>query len=380
MTLESSINTPLQTALREIYIQNFKCFKNFSIKDLNRINIFYGDNDSGKTALLEAIYVAFSNTNPMNVFALLRTFPFGIVEGSLEDSWDLLFYDLNKNKNEKIEIKIVFENKENLNVEIRKPFLYKEVIVQTQDLIQAINPHSLYISWKYKDGFREAIINIITPQEAQKFTPNQQKIPPLPIPAPSVLAFGGLHFPLKPVYFFASSGKPSAELITAIYGEIVKEGLKDSLVEALKEVKPELEAVDTINFAGIPTVAVKFKDDKNYYPLNTVGEGFSKIFTLISLLIKNKDGILLIDEIENGLYWKIQPIFWHFIEAFAQKFNVQLFITTHSYELLSNIIKSTKNLESISGFNMKRIKGKIEYFELHGKDLKEAIEAGFEVR
>ena len=29
---------------------------------------------------------------------------------------------------------------------------------------------------------------------------------------------------------------------------------------------------------------------------------------------------------------------------------------------------------------MKRIKGKIEYFELHGKDLKEAIEAGFEVR
>ena len=374
---ESHIGTPIQTLIKEIRIQNFKCFRDFTIKNLNRINIFYGDNDSGKTALLEAIYIAFSNTNPLNVFALLRTFPFGIVEGSLEDSWDLLFYRLNKDK---IKIKIVFKDKENLDVELSKPFLYKEVVIQTHELIQAINPHSLYINWKYKDGFREAIINIITPQEVQKFAPNQQKIPPIPVPAPSVLAFGGLHFPLKPVYFFASSGKPSTELITAIYGEIVKEGLKETLIEALREVKPELEYIDTINFAGIPTVAIKFKDDNSYYPLNTVGEGFSKVFTLISLLIRNKDGVLLIDEIENGLYWKIQPIFWHFIETFTEKFNVQLFITTHSYEFLSNIMKSTKNLENINGFTMKRISGNIEHFELHGKDLKEAVEAGFEVR
>lgn len=111
-----------------------------------------------------------------------------------------------------------------------------------------------------------------------------------------------------------------------------------------------------------------------------VGEGFSKIFMLLSLLIKNRNGILLIDEIENGLYWEVQPIFWKFLEKFSVEFNVQLFITTHSLEFLKNVAESTENRESISGFKMKRIKGKIKYFELRGKDFTEPVLEGIDVR
>ena len=41
--------------IKNIKINNYKCFQNFEIKDFKRINIFVGDNNSGKTSLLEAV-------------------------------------------------------------------------------------------------------------------------------------------------------------------------------------------------------------------------------------------------------------------------------------------------------------------------------------
>ena len=41
--------------IKNIKINNYKCFKNFEIKAFKRINILVGDNNSGKTSLLEAI-------------------------------------------------------------------------------------------------------------------------------------------------------------------------------------------------------------------------------------------------------------------------------------------------------------------------------------
>lgn len=43
---------------KKVKIQNFKCFKNFEL-DLNKnINIIVGNNESGKSTLLEAIHLA----------------------------------------------------------------------------------------------------------------------------------------------------------------------------------------------------------------------------------------------------------------------------------------------------------------------------------
>ena len=370
--------TKIEEQIKEIHIENFKCFEKFTIRDLNRINIFYGDNDSGKTSLLEAIYIALSNVNPGGIFAVLRNFPVRFVEGSPEDTWDLLFFRFNRDK--AIKLKITFENDDKLESTLSKPFLYKEITIRAENLIQSINPHSLFIRWQFGETFRESIINFINPQIEQKSVGMQQSMLSLSLTSPNVISFGALTFTLKPVFYFTSKGKPFTEALTTIYGDIVKENLKEILLESLREIKPELEKIDTINLAGVPCVAVKFKGDNNYYPIDVTGEGFSKIFMIISLIIKNRNGILLIDEIENGLYWKVQPVFWKYLEKFAIDFNVQLFITTHSYELLGNIIKSTQNPDYISGFTMKKTKGNIEYLSLKGKDFIEMIKAGYEVR
>jgi predicted ATPase len=45
--------------ITKMHIENFKCFKDFDI-ELGPFNVLIGPNDSGKTAFLEAIRVAFS--------------------------------------------------------------------------------------------------------------------------------------------------------------------------------------------------------------------------------------------------------------------------------------------------------------------------------
>ena len=38
-------------------VKNFRCFKDLQINDLGRVNLIAGKNNTGKTALLEAMYL-----------------------------------------------------------------------------------------------------------------------------------------------------------------------------------------------------------------------------------------------------------------------------------------------------------------------------------
>src|ERR687885_894018 len=49
--------------LREITIQNYRCFKEFYIDDLARVNLIVGQNNSGKTTFLEASYLLVNEGN-----------------------------------------------------------------------------------------------------------------------------------------------------------------------------------------------------------------------------------------------------------------------------------------------------------------------------
>ena len=50
--------------------------------------------------------------------------------------------------------------------------------------------------------------------------------------------------------------------------------------------------------------------------------------------VNAKDGILLIDEFENGLYYSVQPDLWRFIFRLAHSLNVQVFATTHRWDCI----------------------------------------------
>ena len=49
--------------LRSLKIENFRCFPSFELNKLGRINLLVGKNNSGKTSILEAIQMFYSENN-----------------------------------------------------------------------------------------------------------------------------------------------------------------------------------------------------------------------------------------------------------------------------------------------------------------------------
>ena len=48
--------------IHSVEIRNFRCFRSLSVGDCRRFNVIVGDNGAGKTALLEAIFLALGSS------------------------------------------------------------------------------------------------------------------------------------------------------------------------------------------------------------------------------------------------------------------------------------------------------------------------------
>jgi AAA15 family ATPase/GTPase len=69
-------------------------------------------------------------------------------------------------------------------------------------------------------------------------------------------------------------------------------------------------------------------------PIRSLGDGMQRVLGIALALVNAKDGLLLIDEIENGLHYSTQPDLWRLIFQLAGKLNVQVFATTHSWDCI----------------------------------------------
>ena len=67
-----------------------------------------------------------------------------------------------------------------------------------------------------------------------------------------------------------------------------------------------------------------------------------RMLGIILALVNAKDGMLLIDEIENGIHYSIQQELWQLIFQLAHRLNVQVFATTHSWDCIEGFQKAAQ--------------------------------------
>lgn len=83
----------------------------------------------------------------------------------------------------------------------------------------------------------------------------------------------------------------------------------------------------------------------NEYPRSLYGKGTRKIMDIIMCIVNNRNGIVLIDEIENGIHLYAMPKLWKAICELTIKYDCQLFFTTHSEEFKKSILEDKNNWE-----------------------------------
>jgi hypothetical protein len=113
--------------------------------------------------------------------------------------------------------------------------------------------------------------------------------------------------------------------------------LEPEIIRALRIISPNLEAVNIVGRGATrfeQLVKVRLQDEPNPLPLRSLGEGMSRLFGLALALVNARDGLLLVDEIESGLHYSVQFELWKLILQMAQRLNVQVFATTHSWDCI----------------------------------------------
>ena len=126
------------------------------------------------------------------------------------------------------------------------------------------------------------------------------------------------------------------------FSKIIKRGHKKSLIERLRLISPLLNDVDIIvEDGGNPYVLVTTEAGE-CFKLEDMGGGMVQLFDCLVALYTSRNGIVCIDEIESGLHYTLLPKFWDSIRLLSEELNVQIFAATHSSECINAAIEAYK--------------------------------------
>lgn len=143
----------------------------------------------------------------------------------------------------------------------------------------------------------------------------------------------------------------ASEMVGQISTLIRKKKMKE-IIDFLQEIEPKL---DDITILEGNTIFCDIGLENDMIPINMMGEGFKKIVEILSSLYLTKSKILLIDEIENGLYYKSQKMILKQLLKLSQNFGVQILMTSHSYETAEALYTTTKETKLFDNVEIIRI-------------------------
>ena len=161
-----------------------------------------------------------------------------------------------------------------------------------------------------------------------------------------------------------------AEVISALR-------LIDNQITGVTFIEDNSRGRSTDNY--IPLVKLDGIDE--LLPLKSMGDGMTRLFHIIVALVNAKNGLLLIDEFENGLHWSVQPKIWDIIFQLSEKLNVQVFATTHSRDCIEGFNYAWNNYPELGFFfRIDRKNDMIKVTEYTFETLADSLEMDVEVR
>jgi AAA15 family ATPase/GTPase len=126
---------------------------------------------------------------------------------------------------------------------------------------------------------------------------------------------------------------------------------------------------------------VKIKGIDEPLPLKSMGDGMTRLFHIIVALVNARNGLLLIDEFENGLHWSVQPKVWDIVFQLSDRLNVQVFATTHSRDCIKGFDQAWNNYPTLGAFfRLDEKNGLIKATEYTSETLTDSMDMDVEVR
>ena len=364
-------------------VRNFRCFSKLQISDLKRVNLITGVNNIGKTALLEALFLHCGADNPSLALTINSMRGIEIVKvelgGWADAPWNLLFHEFDTSES----IEMIGENTETGRRWLRLRGLPGPV--ELEKLAEYI-----------KYGRDKSQISLFAPSDSQKglyssegakvlelqyqdekvqknyymiLDPKGIRVEPIPPPPPF------------PTFYLSTRVNPLSKSEVERFGALEIRGEQESVLRVLQLIEPGLKRLSVIVVAGEPILHGDIGSER-LMPLPVMGEGMVRLANLTIHIGNASNGVVLVDEIENGVHHSVLPKVWKALLESARQFNTQIFATTHSLECIKAAHKAfSQSVEyDFRLHRLERVKSEIRVMTYDQEALGAAIDTGFEVR
>ncbi len=306
---------------KKITVANFRGFRELQLESLGRINLIVGDNNLGKTSLLEAIFLRLGHNLPdiglrLNLFRGMTA-----VSKDPRETWGWLFFA--KRIEGTISIATESEGGAAKEVHLRIASPDKAVIVPANGgngpnarppgMHDLIERRELLCEFLEGGKVIKTVKGIV--EEDGSFRVEGMKI---------IEEARGIYLGAS-----AISAPENAERLSAL-DRMNRSG---ALLEALRVFDPRIRRISPGIVAGQSMVYVDLGFPE-LLPANVAGAGIQRLLSILLAIYDAAGGVVLVDEVENGLYHTRMKDVWKAIAAAARRENVQVFVTTHSFECL----------------------------------------------
>ena len=327
--------------INNISINSFRGICNLSVNDLSHVNLIVGDNNCGKTSILEALQLLRAPEDINNIFRVsrIRDAYSGFSRMPIFDSFiNMLQGDHSK----ALSVSCDYQNENNdcFKSSVSITGSVKRVMFDINELSQ-----------KDRFAYRERMIE-----------PDDNEIDEFEGNLVSESNVSGLSInPIKINRFTNVTGRavvnngkikinylsPVSHVVGNTFDRIIRnEKYKEICITMLKMFDENIDDLLLLRMESSYRPIEYVKNRANgLMPLSTYGDGIKKVLAIANAIAQAANGILLIDEIETAIHSKYYDDIFRFIIKASVQYNVQLFITTHSIEAVDGLL----NTQTIDG-------------------------------
>lgn len=350
--------------LKSIDIRGYRKFEQIKINDFSRINIFLGGNNLGKTSILESIfgYACGENILPLIDHSIMRRN--NII--SIYDFMERIIGAFNDTNGEKFRFsfKGLVDNREiKITHEITPSPLFSS-------LLPNVNVKLAEMAIDTVTSNQNINNNIIGKWEIY-YNDEMKKSALLTYPNMDIIELSGQH--LITAKFNDILTHRNQQENTVIYSHLKRERIIKEFKDELSKTFGEIKEIDSIPYpdGSSSPVSIMMGNDK-YIPLYNFGDGFQRWFNILGSMVYNKNSIHCIEEIDVTFHPEAQKELGKNLIYYAEKFNNQLFMTSHSIEFIDNFLEglSEDQLNNVRIITLRKSKdtSKLNYRVISGKE------------
>ncbi len=347
--------------IESLELRGFRCFEQLPITPLKRFNLIVGESGSGKTSLMEALFLV-GGANP-EIYLRLRGWRGlgNMLRVNTKDSYESLFRDLFYNfqqaKGAWLSCNDSDAGRRSLEIYYKGQDSFSLPLTDVVGNAFRIDP--IIFKWDIADTIYESTLDL--KDNAFKISGSA---------------------PVGPIsYYNAVNTSPTENAVA--FSSLSRRYEVQGLIEPLKRIFPFVEDISLETLSGGDSVLYVSVGLSEKLPLGDLSGGINKFLAIALGILANPGGLVLVDEIEDGFYFKNLPDIWSALVNLCEQKKVQLIATTHSKEFLKSVVPSLESAAIAQQFQLMRLEkteSQPEIKRFQGPLYRDALVSDFEVR